>query len=112
LPPSPDSPSPPSDTPKPALWQSRQFWEQADKALTAHGELLGLYEANHAGAPSPGDTATSPAEPASPPALATIMLVWSDGTVTTVRPPPPCPPPQAHALMPPHADSTGQEPHP
>jgi hypothetical protein len=30
------------------LWQSRQFWENADKALNAHGELLRLHDAYRA----------------------------------------------------------------
>lgn len=77
------------------LWQSRRFWEQADKALHAGGDLLRLHDAYRAAAAPPtaaqaGGT-TRPAEPPTPPALDSIMLIWSDGTTTTVRPPVPLP---------------------
>jgi hypothetical protein len=36
------------------LWQSRRFWEQADKALDAGGELPRLYDALRATAGPPG----------------------------------------------------------
>jgi hypothetical protein len=121
------------------LWQSRQFWEQADTALGADGDLLRLHdayreacasggtvntaaagaspvsgaegagsaghepEADRCGAPPPRqatglrgrlaeglhDSATAPCPPAVPGQAmpACVMIVWSDGTVTTVRPP-------------------------
>jgi hypothetical protein len=40
------------------LWQSRQFWENCDKALKARGELLGLHDAYRA---------ATTADPAPPP---------------------------------------------
>jgi DNA-binding transcriptional regulator YhcF (GntR family) len=72
------------------LRQSRRFWEQADKALCACGELLRLYDAYRAAAPPPAEQtgdSTGSAAPVPSPALDSIMLVWSDGTITTVRPP-------------------------
>jgi hypothetical protein len=67
------------------LWQSRAFWEKADVALGAGGELTRLYDAYQAGTTSP-----APAEPP-PPALAVsrITLHWSDGSTTNYRPPAP-----------------------
>jgi DNA-binding transcriptional regulator YhcF (GntR family) len=55
------------------LWQSRIFWERADKALGAGGELLRLHNAYRA-AEGPAPT------PQSSPAL--ILIVWTDGAVT------------------------------
>jgi transcriptional regulator with XRE-family HTH domain len=120
------------------LWQSREFWERADAALGAAGDLLRLHDAyREAGAsgaaetPAASGTAASsrtagaavtgqarPRVPAAwgpgqgeqrwprdiqgangipgapcPPAdqeqaaPACVMIVWGDGTVTTVRPP-------------------------
>jgi DNA-binding transcriptional regulator YhcF (GntR family) len=81
------------------LWQSRRFWEQADKGLDADGELLALHDAYRA-APvaSTRTTATrnrarAKAEP--PPAarlavsglLTCVTITWADGAVTTVYPP-------------------------
>lgn len=40
------------------LWQSRRFWEQADKWLCADGELLTLHDAYRAAA-APADSATA-----------------------------------------------------
>lgn len=75
------------------LWQSRDFWERADKALEAGGELLKLHGAYrvaatpHAvsGAVAEGALAADPA-----PSVVTatrIIIEWSDGTTTTVDPP-------------------------
>jgi hypothetical protein len=73
------------------LWQSRAFWEKADVALDAGGELTRLHDAYRAG------TANSVSE--EPPAasvpvpraasLVRMTMHWSDGTVTTVCPPAP-----------------------
>ncbi len=111
------------------LWQSREFWERADAALGARGDLLRLHDAyreasaaSPAGGPGAAQAAATtpvpgrpgsrdgPAEQGSaegrrtqealpPPgarcprpapgqaAPACVMIVWGDGTVTTVRPP-------------------------
>jgi hypothetical protein len=98
------------------LWQSRQFWERADAILGAGGDLLRLHDAYRevsasgavVPAATPGTTGQrSAAEEAAatvhrdPPALsgaaqaqapACVMIVWGDGTVTTVRPPGASPP--------------------
>jgi hypothetical protein len=82
------------------LWQSRRFWELADKGVGAGGELLVLHDAYRAAAvPANRTTAstdtgarvtadTLPAIPvaASVPVVA-VTITWADGTVTTVRPP-------------------------
>jgi DNA-binding transcriptional regulator YhcF (GntR family) len=82
------------------LWQSRRFWEQADKWLGADGELLALHDAFRA-ASAPADSATAaevveanPAISISPTAAITIAgpvafvtITWADGAVTTVYPP-------------------------
>jgi transcriptional regulator with XRE-family HTH domain len=52
------------------LWQSRKFWERADKALYASGELLRLHDAYRSGVVAPG------------PAL----VGGADGATVTVRP--------------------------
>ena len=73
------------------LWQSRQFWEKADLALDAGGELTSLYDACRAetGSPAiPGQPGTPfPGAEAVPAALSRLTLHWSDGTVTTAYPP-------------------------
>lgn len=83
------------------LWQSRTFWERADKALCAGGGLLRLHDAYRAATvpaesvadliPVPvadhtlaNDTAITVGAPA---AVACVTITWADGTVTTVRPP-------------------------
>lgn len=95
------------------VWQSRQFWERVDAALGAGGDLLRLHDAYRtvgaAGATqSQRQNAQAPAAERSgatvhrdrapsgvadrPVALgrnepSCIMIVWGDGTVTTVHPP-------------------------
>lgn len=85
------------------LWQSRPFWEHADKALGANGELLRLHDAYRtADLPDPEDTTPTteetPPEPGSadnpdaitidvPEPVKSITITWTNGTVTTVRPP-------------------------
>ena len=84
------------------LWQSRRFWELADKGVDAGGELLALHDAYRA-AGVPADPATAPeglrretsapttscreiAVAASAP-VTSVTITWADGAVTTVYPP-------------------------
>jgi DNA-binding transcriptional regulator YhcF (GntR family) len=81
------------------LWQSRRFWEYADKALNADGELLALHDAYRvAGVATDQAAATShhaegAADSAALAAIAVseplrcVAITWADGTVTTVYPP-------------------------
>lgn len=84
------------------LWQSRPFWELADKALNADGELLRLHDAYRAAEVPPEKPATDTedtapeASPAEPPAAVTldvpspvecITITWVGGVVTVVYPP-------------------------
>jgi hypothetical protein len=74
------------------LWQSRRFWETADAVLDAHGELLKLHDvhrtatvpAQAAGA-DPGETPLKKPY-ANSATIACIVIVWSDGTLTSVVP--------------------------
>ena len=82
------------------MWQSRAFWERADKALAADGELLDLHDAYRA-AVLPADPATAPegtqaktaadvpslVAAAAPGTVACVTITWADGSVTTVYPP-------------------------
>jgi hypothetical protein len=96
-------------------WQSRRFWERADTALCASGALLRLHDAYRAAgsahqeqrshSDSAERTVALPRPAAAPPAVegppaadgppavpaqaapSRIMIVWTDGTVTTVHPP-------------------------
>ena len=96
-------------------WQSRRFWERADTALCAAGALLRLHDAYRAAgsarqerrsqADSAERTVALPRPSAAPPLVdgqtagigalpvpaqavpSRIMIVWTDGTVTTVHPP-------------------------
>lgn len=70
-------------------WQSREFWEKTDRALAAGGRLLDLYEAYTAAAATAAEPGPEPEPPAraEPPAPARIVIIWSDGTVTTAYPP-------------------------
>jgi DNA-binding transcriptional regulator YhcF (GntR family) len=82
------------------LWQSRRFWELADKGVGAGGELLVLHDAYRAAAvpaDSPtasGDTRAGAAADILPAVavaasvpVAAVTITWADGTVTTVHPP-------------------------
>lgn len=85
------------------LWQSRRFWEYADKGLSAGGELLALHDAYRA-ATVLADTAAktnqidartkTAAEIPSTIAVAIsapetcVTITWADGEITTVYPPP------------------------
>jgi DNA-binding transcriptional regulator YhcF (GntR family) len=75
------------------LWQSRDFWERADKALHANGRLLLMYDAYKGGvAPSgtiapdvtPDDRAAIRVDVS---AVASVTVTWADGTSTTVHRP-------------------------
>jgi DNA-binding XRE family transcriptional regulator len=82
------------------LWQSRRFWERADKAVNAGGELLALHDAYRAdstgqtvqaepvpeGAEAENSVSPMVALTASGP-LTCVTITWADGTVTTVYPP-------------------------
>jgi hypothetical protein len=82
------------------LWQSRGFWELADKGLRAGGDLLALHDAYRAAAVS-ADLTTVPVETGRganadmPPvvavdasaSVASVSITWVDGTVTMVYPP-------------------------
>jgi DNA-binding transcriptional regulator YhcF (GntR family) len=92
------------------VWQSRQFWERADAALGAGGDLLRLHDAYRT-VGADGDQRHNPQATAEERTGATvhrdhgpsaagdrsvalgraepscIMIVWGDGTVTTVHPP-------------------------
>jgi transcriptional regulator with XRE-family HTH domain len=82
------------------LWQSRHFWERADKALGAEGALLALHDAYRA-VSVPSGCVSSDLEPLiedelSPPEtmtvavagpVACVTVTWADGQVTTVYPP-------------------------
>jgi len=76
------------------LWQSRNFWERADKALGAHGLLLRHHDDYRAAAvpsvcDSESDSVDSPpadAHPA-PSGVTCVTITWGDGTTITVRPP-------------------------
>lgn len=92
------------------VWQSRRFWERADAALQAGGELLRLHDAYRAlgAVRQQGQKAKADAEeravatdhrPPLPAGVAgqavapgqsgpsRVMIVWGDGTITTVHPP-------------------------
>jgi DNA-binding XRE family transcriptional regulator len=77
------------------LWQSREFWKQADRALGAAGALLDLYDQHQAAAGSPAaDEPSEPPEPPPPPlpvsvaiSAAGVLVTWPDGTQTLARAP-------------------------
>jgi DNA-binding transcriptional regulator YhcF (GntR family) len=82
------------------LWQSRRFWELADKGLRVGGELLALHDAYRSAA-VPADCATGSGDTKAEvtadtmPAIAVaafvpvvaVTITWADGTVTTVHSP-------------------------
>ncbi len=88
------------------VWQSRRFWERADAALSADGELLRLHDAYRASgtarqqerqpqaaqaeragaAVHPTMTRVGPPGP-QPAGPSAVMIVWGDGSTTTVHPP-------------------------
>jgi DNA-binding transcriptional MocR family regulator len=82
------------------LWQSRRFWEHADKVVDAGGELLALHDSYRAAtvqadpntAAETSETQTAAdilptvAVAASAP-VTSVTITWADGAVTTVYPP-------------------------
>jgi Helix-turn-helix domain/Bacterial regulatory proteins, gntR family len=75
------------------LWQSRRFWEKADAVLDAHGELLRLHDirriatvSSHAADAETSGTAFKKPSAANSATVACIVIVWSDGTLTSVVP--------------------------
>jgi len=62
-------------------WQGRRFWERADDALSADGELLRLYDARRRTALPP---ASEPDYTAPGPDPVCILVVWRDGSVAVV----------------------------
>lgn len=92
------------------VWQSRPFWERADKAVNAGGELLALHDAYLAAGTSSDpatvteETATDRAsgDPetmtvAAPEHVKHVTITWADGAVTTVYPPSSVFPPTPHS---------------
>jgi DNA-binding transcriptional regulator YhcF (GntR family) len=88
------------------LWQSRRFWERADAILDAAGALLRLHDSYRQAVAAAGQRGDGVGDgpdyehservelthqpAASPSGLATptcVMIVWGDGSVTTVHPP-------------------------
>jgi hypothetical protein len=76
------------------VWQSRNFWERADKARGAYGLLLRHHDDYRAAAvPSVCDSEAEPVDspgaegdPA-PAGVTCVTITWGDGTTITVRPP-------------------------
>jgi DNA-binding GntR family transcriptional regulator len=71
------------------LWHSRRFWIAMDEALKARGELLSLHDAYRAtGATTSSkkfpEVITAVEEEAFPPTPASIMILWSDGAITSI----------------------------
>jgi len=89
------------------LWQSRPFWEYADKALSAEGELLALHDAYRAATVATTEAESVGSEPVDIPEAQTtadasqaaavvtsspvtcVTITWADGSITTVHPPMP-----------------------
>lgn len=72
------------------LWQSRKFWERADKTLCADGELLLRHDTYRAALVSLDAPPVAESTASTAPAGQTVTLItitWGDGTVTTVHPP-------------------------
>jgi DNA-binding XRE family transcriptional regulator len=71
------------------LWQARAFWEKADLALAADGELTRRHDAYRAALAGPAPSPAPPPPPSEPVpgALASVTLHWADGTHSTFYPP-------------------------
>jgi DNA-binding transcriptional regulator YhcF (GntR family) len=88
------------------LWQSREFWERADAVLSARDDLLRLHDAYRAAGarqppaggalgtewqadddPDASDYGLRDTWDGAETAPACVMIMWGDGTMTTVRPP-------------------------
>ena len=78
------------------LWQSRDFWRQADQVLGAAGTLLHMYDQHQAAAgrteaeefpeaPEPSPTVLLPVSVTITPDG--VLVVWPDGTQTLAAPP-------------------------
>jgi hypothetical protein len=71
------------------LWHSRRFWILMDDALKARGELLSLHDAYRATGTAASsknfpEVMTAIEEEAFPPTPASIMILWSDGAITSI----------------------------
>ena len=69
------------------LWQARAFWEKADLALAADGELTRRHDAHRAALAGPAPSPAPPLSEPAPGALASVTLHWADGTHSTFYPP-------------------------
>jgi len=76
------------------VWQSRDFWERADKALDARGELLRHHDdyraavlAGTTGGETEVDSSLAAATDGTRRSVTCITISWGDGTTTTVYPP-------------------------
>jgi hypothetical protein len=71
------------------LWQSRQFWERADKALDANGELLAMHDLYRAPAVPPAKAAADrlPVTDLAAGSVTCVTITWADGAITNVYPP-------------------------
>ena len=76
------------------VWQSRDFWERADKALDARGELLRHHDdyraavlAGTAESETEVDDSLAAARDGARCSVTCITISWGDGTITTVYPP-------------------------
>jgi DNA-binding transcriptional regulator YhcF (GntR family) len=72
------------------LWQACAFWEKADLALAADGELTRRHDAYRAALAGPARRPASPpplSEPLPRAALTSVTLHWADGTHSTFYPP-------------------------
>jgi DNA-binding transcriptional regulator YhcF (GntR family) len=75
------------------VWQSRSFWELADKGVNAGGKLLALYDA-YLAAIVGGETAmedfgdgSEEISVAAAERTTSVNIIWADGKVTIVYPP-------------------------
>jgi len=62
-------------------WQGSRFWERADDALSADGELLRLYHARRRATLPPAIEADPAGQEPDP---ICVLAVWRDGSVSTV----------------------------
>jgi biotin operon repressor len=71
------------------LWQSRHFWERADKALDANGELLAMHDFHRAPAVPPAKAAADrlPVADLAAGSVTCVTITWADGAITNVYPP-------------------------
>lgn len=82
------------------LWQSRGFWERADKELDAGGELLARHDAYRAATAAPPSSVDPEATTSGSatslgvteaktavPDLVCVSIIWANGAVTTIYAP-------------------------